>query len=179
MSLRRYFHKPTPPSTPAPEGRSTVPAVLPQILLEEVAEDRLIVTVNGDKLAATPITRAQITSTLTELVARFGSPTRVEVRELDGSIHADILTPPPPRSAFAPPETEAQVPVAVPSLAEFTGQGFVPGEDVALALIIRHTSAAPDGNARALLDLDERPRMTGEVILFGRISGTLVVHRIG
>ncbi|MDN5726665.1 MAG: hypothetical protein L0G99_12160, partial [Propionibacteriales bacterium] len=80
-----------------------MPAVLPQILLEAINAETLIATINGDKLSATPIRRSDIAQTLTELVARLGSPTRVEVREMDGSIHADILTPPAPRSSFAPP----------------------------------------------------------------------------
>ena len=157
-----------------------MPAVLPQILLEAVNVDIMVVTVNGDRLAATPIRRDEITGTVTELVARLGSPTRVEVRELDGSIHADILTPPAsePRSPFAPPEDDAPAPVTVPSLLEFTADGFVPGEDVALALILRHSSAGPTGAARALVDHAEQPVISGEVILLGRISGTTSVQRI-
>ena len=182
MSSRR--DRRTPPHPPAatpeqPAAPVVVPAVLPQILLEAVDSDTLIATVNGDKLSATPIRRSDIAQTLAELVARLGSPTRVEVRELDGSIHADILTPPShrPRSPFAPP-TDAPAVVVLPSLLEFTANGFVPGEDVALALILRHASAGPTGIARALLDRGEKPVVTGEVILLGRISGTTSVQRI-
>ena len=151
-----------------------VPPVLPQILLEAINSDTLIATVNGDKLSATPIRRSEITQTLTELVARLGSPTRVEVRELDGSVHADILTAPAPqpRSPFAPPH-DTPTAVALPSLLEFAADGFVPGEDVAVAVIITHTDAGHTGIARALLEatqLDASP--TGEVVLLGRVSGT-------
>lgn len=99
---------------------------------------------------------------------------------MDGSVHADILTPPAPepRSPFAPREDAAPTQVAVPSLLEFTADGFVPGEDVALALILRHSSAGTTGAARALVDRGEIPRVTGEVILLGRISGTTSVQRI-
>ncbi|AXL12577.1 hypothetical protein DXT68_10780 [Microbacterium foliorum] len=157
-----------------------VPAVLPQILLEAVSADALVVTVNGDRLAAIPVRRDEITATVTELVASLGSPTRVEVREMDGSVHADILTPPAPepRSPFAPSEDDAPAPVAVPSLLEFSADGFVPGEDVAVALILRHSSAGSTGAVRALVDRGEAPRVTGEVILLGRISGTTSVQRI-
>ncbi len=166
------------PHSVTPKPGVVVPAVLPQILLEAVNADTLIVTVNGDRLSATPIRRDEITATVTELVARLASPTRVEVRELDGSVHADILTPPAsePRSPFTPPETTPSG--AVPQLRECTGDGFVPGEDVALALILRHTSAGPTGTARALIDRDEQPSITGEVILLGRISGTTTVQHI-
>lgn len=178
MTLRR--HRQTQPHYVTPKQGVVVPAVLPQILLEAVNADMLIVTVNGDRLAATPIRRDEITATVTELVARLGSPTRVEVRELDGSVHADILTPPAPepRSPFAPPDDEAPAPATAPSLLEFTGDGFVPGEDVAVALVLRHTSAGPTGTARALIDRGEQPVITGEVILLGRISGTTSVQRI-
>jgi hypothetical protein len=178
MTLRR--HRQSQPRSVTPKPGVVVPAVLPQILLEAVNADILIVTVNGDRLAATPIRRDEITKTVTELVARLASPTRVEIRELDGSVHADILTPPAPepRSPFAPPEDDAPAPVTMPNLVEFTADGFVPGEDVALALILCHTSAGPTGTARSLVDRGEPPRVTGEVILLGRISGTASVQQI-
>ncbi|HCJ54024.1 MULTISPECIES: hypothetical protein [Micrococcales] len=177
MSSRRDRRTPQHPPAATPEQPVVVPAVLPQILLEAINAETLIATINGDKLSATPIRRSDIAQTLTELVARLGSPTRVEVREMDGSIHADILTPPAPRSSFAPP-ADAPPTVTPPSLWEFTANGFVPGEDVALALVIRHTSAGPTGSARVLLDRGETPVVTGEVILLGRISGTTSVQRI-
>lgn len=94
-----FWHDPST-SSPAPHPAApwnleigvAVPAVLPQILLEAVSADALVVTVNGDRLAAIPVRRDEITATVTELVASLGSPTRVEVREMDGSVHADILT---------------------------------------------------------------------------------------
>lgn len=180
MTLRRRRQNSTQTHPVAPKSRLVVPAVLPQILLEAVNADTLVVTVNGNRLSATPIRRDEITATVTELVGRFGSPTRVEVREMDGSVHADILTPPAsePRSLFAPPEDAAPALLALPSLLEFTADGFVPGEDVALALILRHSSAGPTGAARALVDRGEIPRVRGEVILLGRISGTASVQRI-
>ncbi len=180
MTIRRRHQTHIQPRSGTPKPGVVVPAVLPQILLEAVNPETLIVTVNGDRLAATPIRRDEISRTVTELLVRLGSPTRVEVRELDGSIHADILTPPAPtpRSPFAPPEDDAPASVVVPSLLEFTADGFVPGEDVALAIILRHSSADPTGVTRALVDRGETPRVTGEVILLGRISGTTSVQRI-
>lgn len=180
MTLRRRRQNSNQTHSVAPKSGLVVPAVLPQILLEAVNADTLVVTVNGNRLAATPIRRDEITATVTELVGRFGSPTRVEVREMDGSVHADILTPPAsePRSPFAPPEDAAPAPVALPNLLEFIAHGFVPGEDVALALILRHSSAGPTGAVRALVDRGEIPGVTGEVILLGRISGNTSVQRI-
>lgn len=71
-----------------------------------------------------------------------------------------------------------------PELVEVTAAGFVPGEDVALAVIVSHTGATGTGLARALLDqahLSSLPGAgtgTGEVVLLGRISGTTHVRRL-
>jgi hypothetical protein len=55
----------------------------------------------------------------------------------------------------------------------------VPGEDVAVAIIHAHTDASPDGTARALLTAEQAAAaVTGEMILLGRISGTLTVSRL-
>lgn len=155
-----------------------MPPVLPQILLEAVSAEMLIATVNGDKITAAPIARTEVHNAVTELVGHLGMPTRVEVRELDGTVHADILTPPPP-TPNEPPITRptASTPAAAPLLVEFAGDGYVPGEDVAIAVILRHTSADHTGHARALLDRAELPDGPGELVLLGRISETLSIHR--
>ncbi len=66
-------------------------------------------------------------------------------------------------------------------LVEVTGDGFVPGEDIAVAVIVAHTDATGTGAARALLDqrqLDALAESPHEVVLYGRISGTTVVRRV-
>ncbi|UNX53551.1 hypothetical protein MF406_11185 [Georgenia sp. TF02-10] len=148
--------------------------MLPQIIAEVVSAEHVVLTVNGKRLPATPTRRAELGPAIAELIARFASPTRVEVRELDGSVYADILTPEP--DGAAPLDESPERPR--PELVEFTADGFVPGEDVAIALVLRHTSAAGNGTARALLDRAEHATATGELILLGRISGTTMVRRI-
>lgn len=105
---------------------------------------------------------------------------RVTVVEADGHLYTDNIAPrrrtttdeaSPPRPAEITPAASAAPPTV---LAQASGEGFVPGEDIAVALVIAHTSASPDGIVRALLDarhLAASP--TREVILMGRISGTL------
>ena len=151
-----------------------VPPVLPQIIAEVISEEHVVLTVNGKRLPATPTRRDELGQATAELVARFASPTRVEVRELDGSVYADILTPDPGNPAVV---DEVPTPTR-PVLVEFTADGFVPGEYVAIALVLRHTSAASNGSARALLDPAEQAAVTGEVVLLGRISGTTAVRRV-
>ena len=57
---------------------------------------------------------------------------------------------------------------------ELTGGGFLPGENVAIAAVIRETRAAADGRAHAVLEQMIAARGVTEVILFGTSSGTLV-----
>ena len=59
---------------------------------------------------------------------------------------------------------------------QLRGTEFVPGEDIAVAIVIAHTDASHDGTARNVLEaaqLDASP--TREVILLGRVSGTLEI----
>jgi hypothetical protein len=59
------------------------------------------------------------------------------------------------------------------------GSGFVPGEDVAVAIIHAHSDASGDGTARALLTVEQAAAaVSGEVILLGRVSGALTIGRI-
>lgn len=61
---------------------------------------------------------------------------------------------------------------------EFAADGFVPGEDVAVAIVLRHASADHMGKARSLIDRREKLTVSGEVVLLGRISGTTSVQEI-
>ncbi|MGP5200737.1 hypothetical protein ACTXKN_16565 [Brachybacterium alimentarium] len=59
------------------------------------------------------------------------------------------------------------------------GDGFIAGEDVAVALVTAHTDATPDGRARALLDpAVVAAARAGEVVLVGRVSGTIAVRSL-
>jgi hypothetical protein len=52
----------------------------------------------------------------------------------------------------------------------------VPGEDVAVAVVIAHGDAAPDGTMRGLLTPEQVVASpTREVILLGRVSGTVTI----
>jgi len=129
--------------------------------------------------------RESFPTILDALAARYRTPLRVQVREADGSMFTDIITPPrerPTPKPWEPPAPEKvalPVPAARPVLHQVEGAGFVPGEDVAIAIIHVHSDASPDGTARALLTAEQvAVAATGEVILLGRISGTLTISRL-
>ena len=178
----------TSPRRPGPnDDDTTAPVELPHVLVTVSADGTLTATVDGTPFASpdgTAWTRATFGPLMDAITKDRTIAVRVEVRENDGSVFTDILRTRKPRRAVLPSETP--VPATrrsrharrVPRLAEVTGGGFVPGEDVAVATIVSHTDATGTGDARALIDLDDLPDGTHEVILFGRISGTLTVRRL-
>lgn len=150
---------------------------------------------DGELLLSGPVDRASLGRVLGAIVTERGVPVRVELTEADGRRFSDIITPVPRRSPFAPPEEgtapralpvppvpavsavglRERSPWAPPRLHRVEAGGFIPGEDVAVAIIARSSSAGPDGVARALVDEAELPKHSLGVLLFGFVSGT--VHR--
>lgn len=60
---------------------------------------------------------------------------------------------------------------------EAVGDGFIPGEDVQVAVIMREVSARMDGRARALV-MGHELGQARRVILMGSISGTTVLSPV-
>lgn len=90
------------------------------------------------------------------------------------------ITPPPIAAVPAHAPTHSVLPQsAVPlQVHEISAEGFVPGEDVAVAIITTHCDASNDGIARTLLTSEQLAASpTREIIMLGRVSGTLVVGR--
>lgn len=173
--------------------RPPAPVVLPHVIISVTEGGVLDVTLDG---AAFPPpesgawTRSTFGPLLDAITQDRRVAVRIEVRETDGSVFTDIIharKPTPSR----PAETESKDPRGKqatgkrkrrPELVEVTGEGFVPGEDVAVAVIASQTDATGTGHARALLDTAQLPDLsrdgTGEVVLLGRISGTVHVRRL-
>ncbi|WP_255246930.1 hypothetical protein [Skermania piniformis] len=168
-----------------------MPVDLPNVIVTVAANGTLTAAVDGvahPQPVAGAWTRATFGTLMDEITKDRTVSVRVEVRECDGGVFTDIIhaRKPAPRARAAEQEPvpgtrrgrRAAAPRA-PRLMEVDGEGFVPGEDVAVAVIVRHTDAAGTGTARALVDLDDLPTgATGEVILFGRISGTTAIRRL-
>ncbi|WP_100810810.1 MULTISPECIES: hypothetical protein [unclassified Microbacterium] len=173
-------------STPN-EDDAAAPVELPHVLVTVAADGTLTATVDGTPFASPDAgdwTRATFGPLMDAITNDRTIAVRVEVRENDGSVFTDILRTRKPRRAVAPSETPApetrrsRHARRLPRLAEVTADGFVPGEDVAVATIVAHTDATGTGEARSLIDLDELSDGTHEVVLLGRISGTLAVRRL-
>ena len=159
-----------------------VPVVLPLVAITIAEDGRMTVTVDGAPFEpepfAPPWRREDFARVLDQLTEQRRSPVRVEVREADGSTFTDIITPTRRRRTEPKPAPAPEPPVASapPELVALHGEGFVPGEDVAIAVVIAHGDAAPDGAMRGLLTADQLAvSPTREVILLGRVSGTLTI----
>ncbi len=168
-----------------------VPVDLPHVVVTVAPDGTLAASVDGiehPQPSSGAWTRATFGPLMDEITKDRTVSVRVEVRECDGGVFTDIIharnpTPPVRVAEQEPvPGTRRGRRAAAPRalrLMEVDGEGFVPGEDVAVAVIVSHTDAAHTGTARVLVDLDDLPTgATGEVILFGRISGTTVVRRL-
>ena len=155
---------------------------MPVIRLAVHDDGTMSATVDGEPLAP-PVTegvwrRGSFARIVDQVTAERMIPARVEVTEADGSTFTDIITATARKNTPAPDLPEPE-PADAPRQREVTGEGFVPGEDIAVCRIIRHTDAAATGTARALIDLAHDHLNRGdEVVLVGRVSGTLVVRSL-
>jgi hypothetical protein len=144
--------------------------------MQVAADGTMTVTVDGaphqPEPFAPPWQRDSFATVLDQLTEQRRSPVRVEVREADGTVFTDIITPSRRRAAPEPPTMPAP-PTPLPVL---YGEGFVAGEDVAIAVVIAHGDAAPDGTMRGLIEAAQLAASpTHEVILLGRVSGAVTI----
>ncbi|MEV8358648.1 hypothetical protein [Microbacterium sp. NPDC076895] len=171
---------------------TNAPPVLPVVTMTVQPDATLRVVVDGEPFGpptfAPPWQRHSFAQIISQVIEQRHSPVRVVVHELDGTDYTDIVTA-PLHPAFHDPAMPEQPPAStegVTPASDVTGpshllelqndEGFVPGEEVAVAVIVRHTGAGAEGTARALIEpglLDLSP--THEVILLGRVSGTCIV----
>lgn len=157
----------------APQGRRNapgarhVPVVLPVVEVE--VDDTGTIDVRLDRepyLASETLQREDLSSVLDAITAELGMPARVEIREPDGSTFTDIVTPP------SLPESELEV--TAPCRLGPSGSGFIPGEKIAVAVVVAHQVAAEDGTTQLRLPAALIAGWPG-VVLLGRSSGTLIV----
>ena len=164
-------------SAAAPHRRQTqagrVPPVLPLVQAHIHQDGSVDVYVDHDQqVTSSGLTRADLPRVLGQITARLASPVRVEVHEADGNVFTDIATP---DSAERPPRMRgASMPLTL-FPGEIGGGGFLPGEEIAVAVVVAHQVAGADGTARLRLPLALLAERPG-VVLLGRTSGTVAVN---
>ena len=103
---------------------------------------------------------------------------RVEVHEFDGSVFTDIVHAARREQAIAdfqsPNTTRRGRHRPNHQLIEVTGSGFIPGEDVTVALTVSSAEGSADGTARAVIDVSQFVDQRTEILLIGRTFGVIV-----
>lgn len=159
---------------------ASAPLTIPAVVLAIHPNGTVTVTVDGTVLpppAHSVWRRSSLPDIIEQASQHRSIPVWVEVRETDGTSFTDLFpAQPEPKMDQEPSEPPRAARHA--QLFEVRAEGFVPGEDIAIAPVTSHTDAAKDGTARALIDPAEHPDVR-EVVLVGRVSGTMAVRRIG
>jgi len=189
--MNRRHPQPGPSSDPSVK----VPPVLPHVQISVHEGGALSVLVDGVPYPPPEYSpawqRSSFPIIVQAILAQRQSPIRVTVTETDGQTFTDFFTPPKPR---APWQTEAQpqtTPTAQPTpVAGQTTEGppappvavsaanFIPGEDVAVAVVLTLGEAGADGVARAMLTAAQLAQSPfREVLLHGLISGRSITLR--
>ncbi|MEV7265786.1 hypothetical protein AB0N38_19730 [Micromonospora aurantiaca] len=168
------------------------PVLLPHVVVTVAENGTLNVSVDGTPFPPPQQDSAWTRSTFGPLLDSVTQDrtiaVRIEVRESDGSVFTDLIRarkPAPPQPAGTEPReprSKRTKTKHMPELVEVTGEGFVPGEDISVAVVVAHTDATGTGRTRALIDTGHLAPVlaggTGEVVLLGRVSGTLHIRRV-
>lgn len=146
--------------------------VLPCIIIrpDPATPDTVTMTLNGQTVPR-PIRQAELGALLSHVVDRQAGPVRIEVHESNGTVHADILSP--HHATPQPPITAPKTSPPAVDKRRVDLAGFLPGEDVHIAVVIATRLAEATG--RVTTRLPRRARRH-QVVVFGTRSGTTVVH---
>ncbi len=164
-------------------GQLQVPVVLPLVQIHIDDNGHLTVAVDhAPYQAERQLGRDDLRGLLDEITRTLASPVKVEVHEPDQSVFTDIITPAPPRESPAEPSTRS-VPASTTVIehhvstipGEVAGGGFLPHEDVAIAVVVTHQKAGSDGVARLRLPPALLAGRPGVVVLVGSSSGTVAL----
>lgn len=148
-----------------------VPVVLPLVEVDVDDQGYLTVTLDREPYSADQsLTRTHLKRLVDDIAADLDTPVRVEVREADQSIFTDIVTPGRPQAQVVAPERRA-----TSSVGEVAGDGFLPNEEIAVAVVVARQAANSDGTARLRLPPALLEAHPGLVVLMGKKSGTVMV----
>lgn len=196
MSLR-HDHVQTQPADASqsrrrskPQYTAETPVILPLAVVTVTALGALDVILDGDAFPPPASgmlwSRAAFGDLLNAITENRTLTVRVEVREYDGSVFTDIIRATPASRATVAPTLAAALTASpgrarhrpVAELIEISGDGFVPGEDITLAIPISTTEGSGNGTARGLLDLNQLTEPVTTVMLVGHISGRIITHQL-
>ncbi|WP_091117262.1 hypothetical protein [Nocardioides psychrotolerans] len=119
-----------------------------------------------------PLTRDALHRLLNTIADNLASPLKVEIHELDEPVFTDFITLEPKRAVQPPRPVRSSIST---STGEVSGDGFLPDEEVAVAVVVAHQVANADGIARLRLPPALLAGRSGLVVLVGQSSGKIAV----
>jgi hypothetical protein len=128
----------------------TIPVVLPVVRVTVDESGSLTLALDGQPYASQGrLARSDLRRLLTALTRESQGPVRVEVTEADGTTYTDIAAP-ADEAVNAEPHGQHQInaetrPHITPSMPGLDGAGFKPGEQVAVAFVLRRQTADENG----------------------------------
>ena len=148
-----------------------VPVVLPLVEVDVDERGYLTLTLDHEPYSADgSLTRDDLKQVLDTIASDLGTAVRVEVREVDRSTFTDIVTPERSKVQAIRPTRGATT-----SIGEVAGEGFLPNEEVAVAVVVAHQVAGTDGTTRLRLPPALLEAHPGLVVFMGKRSGTVMV----
>lgn len=139
------------------DGSGLVPVVLPLVLLRPEDGGTMTITLDGQPVADAAIPQVQLGEALAQIVDQLATPVRVEVHEPDGTVHADILTPPAHQPAVPPPTPDRPRAPEPPAHPQTWGSGPRQDNDAHIGVPAAAAGAAADTGRRRRLHHDGFP----------------------
>ncbi|MBC9943155.1 hypothetical protein ICL81_01250 [Leucobacter sp. cx-328] len=173
--MKRHSAKPTP------QAAAGAPVRLPLVQMSVRPDGAMTVLLDGQVYEPPPYApawrREAFSAVLEAITTSLGTAVKVTVTEYDGATFTDVVMPPRAPAPLPVAPVSAPVPIGQVPPVPVQGHGFLAGEDVAIAPIIGYGSAAPDGQVNAVVAQDQIPANVQEMLLVGRVSGTMQLVR--
>lgn len=160
-------------SSPDRVGQSDPPVTLPRVVVHLYEDDTA--TITGDGIDEQVTSGNSLGAALSAVAEEAGCPIRVELCEPDGTRHVDIISPPIPSTERDPEPQRRRSHRTGPRAIDVAQDGFLAGETVLIAPATDVATADHTGRIAIRLDRRTTRRAAGGVLVFGTVSGTLLL----
>lgn len=157
-----------------------VPVVMPLVEVNVDHDGYLTISLDHEPYTADgALQREDLKGVLYEIAADLNTPIRVEVHETDATTFTDIITPTelePEHTITPPPQPSPTLTqqTAIRAVGTVAGDGFLPNEDVTVAVVVAHQTADTNGSTVLRLPPALLDGKVGMIVLLGRQSGTFI-----
>jgi len=157
-------------------GSASVPVVLPRVVVCPEHARSMTVTLDGQPVSDAPIPQVQLGEAISQIIEQLGTAVRVEIHEPDGTVHADILTPPAGQPRQPAPAADRPHRRGRSPLVEVWAGGSEPGEAAHGGAAVATAARDPDRHGGIDLDPNLADSRGGPVLMAGATSGATHVQ---